>query len=167
LLMEREGVDPGTREATLPYVPLLLAAWRGDATEAAGLAGEMARGAADRGEGAALTYTDYAQAVLYNGQGNYRAAAGAAGAASGVDEIVISPWAPMSWWKPRHEAIRPNALARRLISCRRSPWRAPATGLWGRRRGPGRWYRGDLPPRRSTARRSSCWAGPGWRPTWP
>jgi DNA-binding CsgD family transcriptional regulator len=93
LLMERERVDPGTREATLPYVPLLLAAWRGDATEAAGLAGEMARGAADRGEGAALTYTDYAQAVLYNGQGNYRAAAEAAGGASGVDEIVISPWA--------------------------------------------------------------------------
>ena len=93
LLMERERVDPGTREATLPYVPLLLAAWRGDATEAADLAGEMARGASDRGEGAALTYTDYAQAVLYNGQGNYRAAAEAAGGASGVDEIVISPWA--------------------------------------------------------------------------
>jgi DNA-binding CsgD family transcriptional regulator len=93
LLMERERVDPGTREATLPYVPLLLAAWRGDATEAADLAGEMTRGASDRGEGAALTYTDYAQAVLYNGQGNYRAAAEGAGGASGVDEIVISPWA--------------------------------------------------------------------------
>ena len=93
LLMERERVDPGTREATLPYVPLLLAAWRGDATEAAGLAGEMTRGASDRGEGAALTYTDYARAVLYNGQGNYRAAAEAAAGASGVDEIVISPWA--------------------------------------------------------------------------
>ena len=35
LLMERERVDPGTREATLPYVPLLLAAWRGDAPGAA------------------------------------------------------------------------------------------------------------------------------------
>src|SRR6266566_3222673 len=93
LLMERERVDPGTREATLPYVPLLLAAWRGDATGAADLAGEMARGATDRGEGAALTYTDYAKAVLYNGQGNYRAAAEAASGASGVDEIVISPWA--------------------------------------------------------------------------
>ena len=45
LLMERESVDPGTREATLPYVPLLLAAWRGDAPGAADLAEEMARGA--------------------------------------------------------------------------------------------------------------------------
>ena len=68
--MERERVDPGTREVTLPYVPLLLAAWRGDAPGAAELAAEMARGASDRGEGAALTYTDYAQAVLCNGLGN-------------------------------------------------------------------------------------------------
>ena len=93
LLMERERVDPGTREATLPYVPLLLAAWRGDAPGAAELAEEMARGASDRGEGAALTYTDYAQAVLYNGLGNYGPAAEAAHGASAVDEIVISPWA--------------------------------------------------------------------------
>src|SRR5579862_2125458 len=93
LLAERERVEPGTREATLPYLPLLLAAWRGDAPGAAELAEEMTRGATDRGEGAALTYTDYAQAVLYNGQGNYRAAAEAAHRASAVDEIVISPWA--------------------------------------------------------------------------
>jgi DNA-binding CsgD family transcriptional regulator len=93
LLMERERLDPGTREATLPYIPLLLAAWRGDAPGAAELAEEMARGASDRGEGAALTYTDYAQAVLYNGLGNYGPAAEAAHSASAVDEIVISPWA--------------------------------------------------------------------------
>ena len=93
LITEREGIDPGAREATLPYVPLLLAAWRGDAAGAPELAEEMARGASDRGEGAALTYTDYAQAVLYNGYGNYKLAAEAAHAASAVDEIVISPWA--------------------------------------------------------------------------
>ena len=92
-LMERERIDQGTREATLPYVPLLLAAWRGDAPGAAELAEEMTRGAAERGEGAALTYTDYARAVLYNGLGDYRPAAEAAHAASAVDEIVISPWA--------------------------------------------------------------------------
>jgi DNA-binding CsgD family transcriptional regulator len=93
LLLERERVESGTRAATLPYLPLLLAAWRGDAPGAAELAGEMARGASDRGEGAALTYADYAQAVLYNGQGSYRAAAEAAHRAGAVDEIVISPWA--------------------------------------------------------------------------
>jgi hypothetical protein len=93
LLMERERVEQGTREATLPYLPLLLAAWRGDAPGAAELAEEMARGASERGEGAALTYTDYARAVLNNGLGNYRPAAEAAHDASVVDEIVISPWA--------------------------------------------------------------------------
>jgi DNA-binding CsgD family transcriptional regulator len=92
-LMERERVDQGTREATLPYVPLLLAAWRGDAQGAGELAEEMIRDAADRGEGAALTYTDYARAVLGNGLGDYRPAADTAHAASAVDEIVISPWA--------------------------------------------------------------------------
>jgi DNA-binding CsgD family transcriptional regulator len=93
LLMERERVDQGTREATLPYVPLLLAAWRGDAQGAALLAEEMTRDAADRGEGAALTYADYARAVLGNGLGDYPSAAEAAHAASAADEIVISPWA--------------------------------------------------------------------------
>jgi DNA-binding CsgD family transcriptional regulator len=93
LLMERERVDPGTREVTLPYVPLLLAAWRGDAPGAADLAQEMARGASDRGEGSAVTYADYAQAVLYNGLAKYQPAATAAYRASAVDEIVISPWA--------------------------------------------------------------------------
>ena len=53
----------------------------------------MARGASDRGEGVALTYADYARAVLYNGHGNYGPAAEAAHGASAVDEIVISPWA--------------------------------------------------------------------------
>jgi DNA-binding CsgD family transcriptional regulator len=93
LLMERERVDQGTREATLPYVPLLLAAWRGDAQGAAHLAGEMTRDAADRGEGGALTYADYARAVLGNGLGDYPSAARAADAASAANEIVISPWA--------------------------------------------------------------------------
>jgi DNA-binding CsgD family transcriptional regulator len=93
LLMERERVDPGTREVTLPYVPLLLAAWRGDALGAAELGEEMARGASDRGEGSAVTYRDYAQAVLDNGLGSYGPAAEAAYGASVVDEIVISPWA--------------------------------------------------------------------------
>jgi tetratricopeptide (TPR) repeat protein len=53
----------------------------------------MTRGAAARGEGAALTYADYATAVLNNGLGRYDLAAEAALAASAADELVISPWA--------------------------------------------------------------------------
>jgi DNA-binding CsgD family transcriptional regulator len=93
LLMERERIDAGMREATLPYIPLLLAAWRGDTATAAELTELMTRGATDRGEGAALTYADYATAVLHNGLGNYATAAAAADRASAAGEIVISPWA--------------------------------------------------------------------------
>jgi DNA-binding CsgD family transcriptional regulator len=93
LLTESERVDPGIRAATLPYVSLLLAAWQGDAPTAASLTEEMVRGASARGEGAALTYAEYANAVLRNGLGDYGLAAEAAHQASAVDELVISPWA--------------------------------------------------------------------------
>ena len=93
LLLERERIDPGIRQGTLPYVALVLAAWRGDAATAAGLTEVMVQGARDRGEGAALTYADYATAVLHNGLGNFRIAADAADRASAAGEIVISPWA--------------------------------------------------------------------------
>ena len=93
LMLERERIDPGTRAATLPYVPLLLAAWRGDAADAGDLAEAMARGAHARGEGTALTYADYARAVLHNGLGDYARAADAAYGAAAADEVVVSPWA--------------------------------------------------------------------------
>ncbi|HXW35312.1 MAG TPA: hypothetical protein VEJ87_12095, partial [Acidimicrobiales bacterium] len=78
LLTESENIDPRAREATLPYVPLILAAWRGDTTTANALSERMANGSSSRGEGAALTYADYARAVLYNGLGKYDLAAEAA-----------------------------------------------------------------------------------------
>ncbi len=93
LLAEGERIDPGIRAATLPYVPLLLAAWRGDVPAAATLTEVTVRGAAARGEGTALTYADYANAVLSNGLGDYGRAAELAHRASAVDEVVISPWA--------------------------------------------------------------------------
>jgi DNA-binding CsgD family transcriptional regulator len=93
LLAEGEHIDPGIRAATLPYIPLLLAAWRGDAPAAVELSDVMVGGASARGEGAALTYEEYARAVLYNGLGDYGLAAAAADSASAADELVISPWA--------------------------------------------------------------------------
>jgi hypothetical protein len=89
--VEGERIDPGIRAATLPCVPLLLAAWRGDEPAAAGLTEVMVRAAAARGEGAALTSAEYATAVLCNGVGNYGLAAEAAYSASAIDRLVISP----------------------------------------------------------------------------
>jgi DNA-binding CsgD family transcriptional regulator len=111
LLTERERVDPGVREATLPYIPLLLAAWRGDTPTAADLTEAMARGASDRGEGAALTYADYATAVLHNGLGNYANAAAAAGRAGATGEIVISPWALYELAEAAARGDQPEAAA--------------------------------------------------------
>ena len=69
LLDEAERIDPGIRGAALPvlHLPSLVAAWRGDAATTTQLTSGMVRDATTRGEGAALTYADYAIAVLYNG----------------------------------------------------------------------------------------------------
>ena len=130
LVTERERVDPGTREATLPYVPLLLAAWRGDGPAAADLAEEMVRGASERGEGAALTSTDYARAVLYNGLGDYGLAAEAAHGAGVVDEIVISPWA---LYELVEAAVRSDQQEiARVAADQLSQLAAASTGNWAR-----------------------------------
>ena len=113
---------------------------------AAELAQDLARGAAERGEGAALTYADYARAVLDNGLGHYELAAEAALVASAAEELVISPW-----------ALYELAEAARAAASRTGPPRRPpavrdgrASGTdWapGRRPGPGPCWPRDTPPR--------------------
>ncbi len=130
LLAEGERIDPGIRAATLPYVSLLLAAWRGDAPAADELARALARGAADRGEGAALTYADYATAVLDNGLGHYELAADAAQRASAAEELVISPWA---LYELTEAAARSNQRERAAAAADRLAGIAEASGTrWAR-----------------------------------
>ncbi len=76
VLTEREGLEMGLKAETLPYVPLLLAVWRGQASTALELIEEMHRGAHARGEGCAITVAEYAAAILYNSLGQYEAARG-------------------------------------------------------------------------------------------
>ena len=92
-MSEAEGLDPGVRAETLPYISLRLAAWRGQAAVALNLAEVMMRGALSRGEGCAITATEYATAVLYNGLGQYQLALEAAEKAAAADEVVTSSWA--------------------------------------------------------------------------
>jgi DNA-binding CsgD family transcriptional regulator len=130
LLMEAECIDPGVRAATLPYVSLLLAAWRGDAATAAGLTELMVRGASTRGEGSALTYADYARAVLHNGLGEHRLAADAAHRASSVDELVISPW---SLYELVEAAVRSDQRERASTAADQlSEIAAASAGEWAR-----------------------------------
>jgi len=129
LLTEGERIDPGIRAATLPYVSLLLAAWRGDAPTAAELTEAMVQGASARGEGAALTYAEYANAVLHNGLGNYGLAAEAAHQASAADELVISPWA---LYELVEAAVRSDQRERAAAAADRLSEIAAATGSdWG------------------------------------
>ena len=93
LVSEAEGLDLGVRAETLPYISLRLAAWRGQAAVALNLAEVMMRGALSRGEGCAITVTEYATAVLYNGLGQYQLALEAAEKAAAADEVVTSSWA--------------------------------------------------------------------------
>jgi DNA-binding CsgD family transcriptional regulator len=93
LLSELERIDREIGAASLPHGLLQLAAWRGDVPTALHLADVVVKGASASGQGAAITYVEYSKAVLYNGLGDYGLAAEAAHNASGVDEVILSPWA--------------------------------------------------------------------------
>jgi DNA-binding CsgD family transcriptional regulator/tetratricopeptide (TPR) repeat protein len=93
LLAEAEALNLGIRADTLPYIPLRLAAWRGQATSASNLVGVMLRGAHARGEGCAIAAADYSVALLYNGLGQYELAVDAARKAVVSDDMATSSWA--------------------------------------------------------------------------
>jgi DNA-binding CsgD family transcriptional regulator len=93
LIEEAQRLDLGVRAETLPYVPLGLAAWRGDVSTALNLVEVMIGGAHSRGEGCAVTAAEYATAILYNGLGEYELAFEAAQKAAAADEIATSSWA--------------------------------------------------------------------------
>ena len=125
LLTEADGLAPGARAHTLPYVPLLLAAWRGQATAALQLAEAMSREASARGEGCAITAAEYATAVLHNGLGQYDLAFDAAEKASAADEIATSSWALSELVEAAARTGRPD-LAR--VAADRLSERARASG---------------------------------------
>ncbi len=93
LIEEAQSLDLRARAETLPYVPLRLAAWRGDVSTALSLVEVMIGGARAQGEGCAVTVADYATAILYNGLGEYDLAFEAAQKAAVADEIATSSWA--------------------------------------------------------------------------
>jgi DNA-binding CsgD family transcriptional regulator len=61
-----------------PYGPLFVAGWRGHAARAVELTGAVALDVRARGEGAALSFADYALALVGNGHGRYQEALAAA-----------------------------------------------------------------------------------------
>jgi DNA-binding CsgD family transcriptional regulator len=93
LISEWQTLDPGVGEISLQYDAVLLAAWRGDATHATDLFEKMIAAGSRRGEGAALSYVDFAKSVLYNGLADFDRAAEAAHNAVGTNDFLVSTWA--------------------------------------------------------------------------
>ena len=77
----------------LLYTSIVIAAWRGSETPALALFEHGLRDAIPRGEGRAVSWGDYAIALLRNGLGDYQAAFEAAGAACAHDDIGLVAWA--------------------------------------------------------------------------
>jgi DNA-binding CsgD family transcriptional regulator len=94
LIDEAKAIAEATRGEVPPYAPLALAAFRGLERASTELSEASTRGLVNRGEGAGLTFVQWATAVLYNGLGRYEEALAAAQRA-GEDpyELLFSTWA--------------------------------------------------------------------------
>jgi DNA-binding CsgD family transcriptional regulator len=90
---ELRAATEATGIATVPYGALALAALRGHEAELTGLARTTVHDAQARGEGLALTITEFLTATLYLGLGRYDAALAAVGQAERYSEEGAAIWA--------------------------------------------------------------------------
>ena len=94
LITQLESVTEATGSSIAPYAALALAALRGREAEAAGLIEDGMKEAERRGDGAWLTFAQWATAVLHNGLGRYEQALAAAEQASQDSPVLPSAnWA--------------------------------------------------------------------------
>jgi DNA-binding CsgD family transcriptional regulator len=89
---ETQSVEEATGIRSAPYGALICASWRGQSREARSLIETTIREAGARGEGIGVAVSEYALAVLANGQGQYEEARGAALSASEHREVVVENW---------------------------------------------------------------------------
>jgi DNA-binding CsgD family transcriptional regulator len=89
---ETQSVEEATGIRAAPYGALICASWRGQSREARSLIETTIREAGARGEGIGVAVSEYALAVLSNGQGQYEEALGAASSASEHREVVVENW---------------------------------------------------------------------------
>jgi DNA-binding CsgD family transcriptional regulator len=131
LAAEAQALAPSSRAVTLPYIPLLLAAWRGDASTVEELVRVMTAEAQARGEGCAIAVAEYATAVLGNGLAQYPLAFDAAQRACAGDEVATSSWALPELVESASRAGRPDvasAAAERLAERARASGTSWAKG---------------------------------------
>jgi DNA-binding CsgD family transcriptional regulator len=127
--MEADRVDPAGMAARAPRIALLSAAWRGDASGAQGPIRVVSEAASTHGEGWELAYVQYANAVLYNGLGDYAPAADAAQDAS--SEVDIGSVSGFPWRAPYElveAATRSDQIERAYVAAQRLSAIAAASG---------------------------------------
>jgi DNA-binding CsgD family transcriptional regulator len=92
LIDEADGLTRSIGGAVLMYTKILLAAWRGQKDLTQALLDFGIPDATARGEGRALTWGEYATALLHNGYGEYEVALAAALSASEHDDLGLIAW---------------------------------------------------------------------------
>ena len=94
MVAQAESVIEATGSSIAPYGPLGLAVFRGQETQAAQLIQAITDDARRRGEGRALSFAQWAAAVLFNSLGRYEQALAAAQRASeDSDAVQFASWA--------------------------------------------------------------------------
>jgi DNA-binding CsgD family transcriptional regulator len=91
-ISEANAIAAATGSASLGYMSLMLAAWRGEETRVQKLIGTAVQDAAVRGEGRALGLAGYATALLCNGLGSYEAALAGARRACEYEDLGFFGW---------------------------------------------------------------------------
>ena len=94
LIAEAEAVTEATGASVAPYGALVLAGFRGHESEAVPLIDATIAEATAGGQGTAVQYAHWANAVMMNGLGRYEEALGAATSASDdTPELFVATWA--------------------------------------------------------------------------
>src|SRR5499425_793574 len=92
LIEEANAITAATGSASLGYISMILAAWRGGETRALELIKALVRDATARGGGRVLGLAWYATAVLHNGLGGYEAALAGARRACEYEDLGFFGW---------------------------------------------------------------------------
>jgi DNA-binding CsgD family transcriptional regulator len=111
LLDEADAIATATGKPPLPYVSIVLAAWRGADERASEKIASRAREAIALGDGRALFLAEYATAVLHNGLGGYETAFAAAERASAYDDLGLLGWALAEQVEAGVRSDRPGAAS--------------------------------------------------------
>jgi DNA-binding CsgD family transcriptional regulator len=92
LIEESAALNESIGGAPLRYTEITLAAWRGDKVPTVAMIDDGVRNAAGRGEGRAITWGDYATALLHNGLGEYETALTATRSSYEHDDLGLANW---------------------------------------------------------------------------